>query len=70
MNDIISALRKVKQGVFNDMVEGNPAQPADVVDSVVYAIREHLPDDIKSRLYPEVLNFYPEVLDFYPEDEA
>jgi hypothetical protein len=37
---MINALRKVKQRVYNDMVEGNGDQPAGVVDSVVYAIRD------------------------------
>jgi hypothetical protein len=61
--DIVDALREVKQSVYNDAVEGNPEQPADVVDTVVYAIMDHLPQEIQQRLYPEVLNFYPE----YPE---
>jgi hypothetical protein len=60
MTDIIDALRKVKQEEYNDAVGGNPRQPAEVVDSVVYAIRDYLPEDIKARLYPEVLNFYPD----------
>jgi len=60
MTDIIDALRKVKQKEYNAMVEGNGAQPAEVVDSVVYAIRDYLPEDIKTRLYPEVLKFYPD----------
>jgi hypothetical protein len=58
--DIVEALRNVKQRVFNAAVEGNPEQPADVVDTVVYAIQDHLPAEIKARLYPEVLNFYPD----------
>jgi hypothetical protein len=58
--DIVEALRNVKQRVFNAAVEGNPEQPADVVDTVVYAIQDHLPAEVKARLYPEVLNFYPD----------
>ena len=61
--DIVDALREVKQSVYNDAVEGNPEQPTDVVDTVVYAIMDHLPQEIQQRLYPEVLNFYPK----YPE---
>jgi hypothetical protein len=57
---IIEALRKVKQDEFNSAVEGSPRQPADVVDSVVYAITDYLPEDIKARLYAEVLSFYPD----------
>lgn len=66
MSDINAALRKVKQKEFNRMVEGNGSQPAEVVDSVVYAIQNCLPPEIKARLYPEVLNFYP---DYEESDE-
>jgi hypothetical protein len=27
---------------------------------VVYAIQDQLPDEVKVRLWPEVLNFYPD----------
>jgi hypothetical protein len=57
---LIKALRQVKQDEFNSAVEGNAKQPADVVDSVVYAIQDHLPADVRAKLYPEVLNFYPD----------
>jgi hypothetical protein len=60
MDDMIEALRDVKQQEFNAMVEGNGAQPAEVVDSVVCAIRKFLPVEIETRLWDEVLNWYPD----------
>jgi hypothetical protein len=63
MNDIIQALRSTKQRLYNNMVNGDSPQPADVVDSVVYAIKEFLPPDIQTRLYPEVLRFFPDYED-------
>jgi hypothetical protein len=64
--DIVKALREVKQRVFNQAVEGNPEQPAEVVDTVVYAIQDCLPDEVKAQMWPQVLNFYP---DYEPTEE-
>ena len=44
--------------MFNEMVEGNGRQPAEVVDHVIYAIEEVYPW-LRVELR-EVLNFYPE----------
>lgn len=52
------ALIKVKQEMFNEMVEGNGRQPAEVVDMVCYAIEEAYP--WLSGELREVLNFYPD----------
>jgi hypothetical protein len=60
MDKIVEALRNVKQEMFDEMVEGNGRQPAEVVDMVVYAIQDHLPADVKARMWPDVLNFYPD----------
>jgi hypothetical protein len=60
MTDMIAALRQVKQQEFYNMVEGNGSQPAEVVDSVIYAIREFLPLEVETRLWDEVLNWYPD----------
>lgn len=58
-DELVAALRDVKQRMFNDMVEGNGSQPAEVVDSVVFALRKLLPE-AASVLYNEVINFYPD----------
>jgi hypothetical protein len=60
VTDIIAALRKVKQKEYDDSVNGYGQQPIEVVDSVVYAIEDYLPPEIKARLYEEVLSFYPD----------
>jgi hypothetical protein len=56
---LIAKLREVKQKEFNSAVEGNPREPAEVVDSVVWALSE-LTASCARRLYEEVLEFYPE----------
>jgi hypothetical protein len=57
-DQLVARLREVKQKEFNGAVEGDAKQPADVVDSVVWAIRDLLPDE--PRLYSEVIDFYPD----------
>lgn len=58
MTGLEFTLRKVKQDVFNEMVEGNGRQPAEVVDQVIYALIKIYPE--KAAELREVLNFYPD----------
>jgi hypothetical protein len=63
---IVNDLRNVKQRVYNAAVEGNPEQPADVVDTVVYAIRDNLEElipGIGKLLYNQVTDFYPDYIE-------
>jgi hypothetical protein len=54
MEELNQALMRVKQEVFNEMVEGNGRQPAEVVDTVCYALQD-LGLDCRS-----ALDFYPD----------
>jgi hypothetical protein len=56
---LIAKLREVKQKESDSAIDGNPSQPVEAVDSVVWALRELLPVASR-RLYEEVLEFYPD----------
>ena len=57
---LAEVLMDVKQEVFNEMVEGNSRQPAEVVDRVVYALQDAgISKELMEDLWP-VLNFYPD----------
>lgn len=58
MTGLTVALTKVKQEMFDEMVEGNGRQPAEVVDMVIYALLDIYPDRAKE--LREVLDFYPD----------
>jgi hypothetical protein len=59
----------VKQKVYNQSVEGNGEEPADVVDTVAYAIQDVLEnygslDEVtKQELYSEVISFCPDYIE-------
>lgn len=56
--DIASELKQVKQGLFDEMVEGNGRQPAECADVVFY----HLID-----IFPEFADEFRQAINFYPE---
>jgi hypothetical protein len=58
MMNLAEALIQVKQEVFNEMVEGNGRQPAEVVDMVCYALRDVAGVD-HEEMY-SVIQFYPD----------
>lgn len=58
MRELIAALRQAKQEMFNEMVEGNGRQPAEVVDHILYILADHLPA-LETELR-DVVNFYPD----------
>lgn len=62
IDKLIAKLRKVKQKEYTSAVYGSPSKPDEVVDSVVFALRDLFTfPEPQRRLYEEVVNFYPDV---------
>jgi hypothetical protein len=57
---LIAALRDVKQREFNGMVLGDGKQPHEVIDTVVFTLRELVDSEQSKRLFNEVIMFNPD----------
>ena len=57
MSDITEILKELKQQLYNNMVEGYSPEPAEVVDSVCFALKGTVLDKEQVK---EITNFYPD----------
>ena len=58
MEELLEALKQAKQEMFDEMVEGNGRQPAEVVDHILFILARNFPA-MQRELY-EIINFYPD----------